>query len=389
LRRISSLVACAALVGVGMISATTAADAHTTRYDLTATPVVPSPYVALGDSYSSGAGIMPQVASASAGPCSRSQLNFAEDIAASTHPASFTDVTCSGATTADFFTSQTNKGVPIAPPQLDAVQSDTRLVTMTIGGNDDGAFVASFFGCPTIDAGDPTGHKCMTKYGTTYTDQIIKDTYPNLVRALTAVRAKAPLATVVILGYPQILPPTGSPACYAVTGISEGDVPWLYNQQMVLNDAVRRAAAVTGALYVDTFTPSAGHDACALTDRWMEPLVGPVNALPDHPNAVGEAAMAREALAVIQAAAPVATPTPAPAPAPAPAASAPAVGASAPTVAAAPQVRAPVGGVNTGGGPRPTSLLDSPVVGVVGGLLLSSGMGLGFGAYRRRLAGQK
>jgi hypothetical protein len=28
-------------------------------------------------------------------------------------------------------------------------------------------------------------------------------------------------------------------------------------------------------------------------------------------------------------------------------------------------------------------------VGVVGGLLLSSGMGLGFGAYRRRLAGQK
>jgi hypothetical protein len=261
LRRISSLVACAALVGVGMISATTAADAHTTRYDLTATPVVPSPYVALGDSYSSGAGIMPQVASASAGPCSRSQLNFAEDIAASTHPASFTDVTCSGATTADFFTSQTNKGVPIAPPQLDAVQSDTRLVTMTIGGNDDGAFVASFFGCPTIDAGDPTGHKCMTKYGTTYTDQIMNDTYPNLVRALTAVRAKAPLATVVILGYPQILPPTGSPACYAVTGISEGDVPWLYNQQMVLNDAVRRAAGVTGALYVDTFTPSAGHDA--------------------------------------------------------------------------------------------------------------------------------
>ena len=387
MRRIPSLVACAALVGVGMISATTAADAITVHDQ--ATPVVPSPYVALGDSYSSGAGIMPQVATASAVPCSRSQLNFAEDIAVSTHPASFTDVTCSGATTADFFTSQMSAGAPIAPPQLDAVTADTRLVTMTIGGNDEGAFVASFFGCPKIDAGDPTGHKCMTTYGTTYTDQIANQTYPNLVKALTAVRAKAPQATVVILGYPQILPPTGSPTCYAATGISEGDVPWLYNQQMVLNDAVRRAASATGALYVDTFTPSAGHDACALpTDRWMEPLVGFVNALPDHPNATGEAAMAREALAVITAASTATTP-PTTTPTTSGAASAPSAGTSAPTVAAAPQVRAPVGGVNTGGGPRPTSALDSPALGVLGGLLLSSGIALGFGAYRRRVAGQK
>ena len=298
MRRFTSLVACAALVGVGMVSVTTAADAKTTKHGPKATPVVTSPYVALGDSYSSGAGIIPLVANPGAPACLRSQLNFAEDIAVSTHPKSFTDVTCSGATTADFFTPQTDNGVPIAPPQLDAVNADTRLVTMTIGGNDEGAFSASFFGCPKIDAGDPTGHKCMTTYGTTYTDQIRNQTFPNLVHALSAVRGKAPKATVVILGYPQILPPTGSLACYAATGISEGDVPWLYNQQMVLNDAVRRAAAATGARYVDTFTPSAGHDACALTNRWMEPLAA-VNALPDHPNAIGEAAMAREALAAI------------------------------------------------------------------------------------------
>src|SRR5690348_13086535 len=82
-----------------------------------------SPYVALGDSYSSAAGVAPFVAGAPP-TCSRSLLNYAHDIAAQTMP-SFTDVTCSGAKTADFFSSQA-AGVP---PQLDAVTKDTRLVT--------------------------------------------------------------------------------------------------------------------------------------------------------------------------------------------------------------------------------------------------------------------
>jgi len=114
------------------------------------------------------------------------------------------------------------------------------------------------------------------------------------------VRAKAPRATIVILGYPQILPPVGDPACYPVMPISMGDVPWLVNQQLVLNDAVRRAAAATGARYVDTYTPSAGNDACApVGTRWMEPLVAPINAYPVHPDATGEAAMAQDTLAAI------------------------------------------------------------------------------------------
>ena len=267
MRRITSLVACAALVGGGAVSVTTAADAKTTPPDAAASSIKTSPYVALGDSYSSGAGIYPQVVGAPA-TCSRSQLNYSEDIAKNLGPASFA--------------------------------KDTRLVTMTIGGNDENVFTDSFFGCPAVDAGDPTGNPCQQKYGTTFTDLIKNRTYPNVVKALSAVRAKAPAATVVILGYPQILPAEGSLSCYALTGISIGDVPWLVNQSKVLNDVVRRAAAATGARYVDTYTPSAGHDECSGPDtRWMEPLVGPVNALPVHPNAVGEAAMARETLAAI------------------------------------------------------------------------------------------
>lgn len=295
MRRIISLVACATLVGVGAVGVPTAADAKATPPAAAASSIKTSPYVALGDSYSSGAGIHPQVVGAPA-TCSRSQLNYSEDIARITDPASFTDVTCSGAKTSDFFTSQA-AGVA---PQLDAVDKHTRLVTMTISGNDENVFVDSFFGCAAVDAGQPVGNPCEQKYGTTFTDLIETQTYPHLVKALSAVRAKAPRATVVILGYPQILPAEGSLDCYALMGISTGDVPWLVHQAEVANDVVRRAAARTGARYVDTYTPSAGHDACSGADtRWMEPLVGPVNAFPVHPNAAGEAAMARETLAAI------------------------------------------------------------------------------------------
>ena len=201
-------------------------------------------------------------------------------------------MTCSGARTSDFSTSQ----APGVPPQLDAVGKDTRLVTMTTSGNDGGVFVSSFFGCAFT--GSPTGSPCKDANGTTFTDTIQNVTYPALVEALSAVRATAPRASVVILGYPQILPPTGSPACYAITGISEGDVPWLVHQQQVGNDAVRRAAAA--ARHVDTYTPSAGHDECSgPANRWIEPLAMPVNAFPVHPNATGEAALASETLAAL------------------------------------------------------------------------------------------
>lgn len=251
-----------------------------------------SPYVALGDSYSSAAGVTPLVADAPA-TCSRSLLNYAHDIAAQTTPSSFTDVTCSGAQTSDLFSSQ----APGVPRQLAAVTKDTRLITMTIGGNDQNVFADSFFGCAGVSSTDILGNPCQKKYGPTFVNKIRSQTYPHLVAALTAVRKKAPSATVMILGYPQILPRTADLSCYPVMPISMGDVPWLNHQQDLLNDVVSRAARETGAQFVDMRPSSAGHDACKpVGQRWIEPAVGPVNAFPVHPNATGEAAMARQTL---------------------------------------------------------------------------------------------
>lgn len=279
----------AAAVGVAAAGPAAAKDSPPTANGHS---VKTSPYVALGDSYSSAAGVNPLVPTAPP-TCSRSELNYAHDLAAVTTPASFTDVTCSGARTSDYFSSQA-AGVA---PQLDAVTRDTRLVTMTIGGNDEGVFSSSFFGCAAISASDILGNPCEKKYGTTFTDQITTQTFPHLVAALLAVRAKAPAATVVIIGYPQILPAVGSLSCYPSMPIAMGDVPWLDHQQDVLNATISRAARLTGTRFVDMSASSAGHDACQpVGQRWIEPAVGPINAYPVHPNASGEAAMATQTL---------------------------------------------------------------------------------------------
>lgn len=254
-----------------------------------------SPYVALGDSYSSAAGVNPLVPTAPP-TCSRSLENYAHDIASLTGAASFTDVTCSGAKTSDFFSSQAS-GVP---PQLDALNRSTRLVTMTIGGNDENVFADSFFGCVSVSlsSGSIFGNPCEQKYGDTFDQKILTQTLPHLIHALLAVRAAAPRATVVILGYPTILPAVGSPACYPLMPISMGDVPYLHHEQQLLNGVVRAAALVTGARFIDMAPASQGHDACQpVGQRWIEPAVGPINAYPVHPNAAGEAAMARQTLA--------------------------------------------------------------------------------------------
>ena len=285
IRTAAGLLAAAFGLAVAVPSQATAAPGTADRINT-------SPYVAMGDSYSSAAGVNPLDPTAPP-TCSRSLLNYAHDIARATTPSSFTDVTCSGAKTSDFFSSQAT-GVP---PQLAAVTRNTRFVTMTIGGNDENVFANSFFGCITVSAGNPLGNPCQQKYGQHFVNLIVTQTYRHLITALTAVHRKAPAATVVILGYPQILPEFGQLACYPSMPVSLGDVHWLHEEQEVLNNVVSRAALQTGTRFINMGPSSRGHDACQPeTRRWIEPATNPINAFPVHPNATGEAAMARQTL---------------------------------------------------------------------------------------------
>lgn len=259
----------------------------------TASAAEPLDYVALGDSYSAASGVLP-VAAGSPLLCLRSARNYPHVLAERTG-AALTDVTCGAAETRHFTAAQ----YPGVPAQVTALGEDTDLVTMTIGGNDGGVFIGAILACGS--AGILTlgfGNPCQTIYGSRFEDTVRNSTYPALVDALTAVRAEAPNARVAILGYPWIVPRSGG--CFTRMPIATGDVPYLRSLQATLNDAVRRAAAATGASYVDMSVVSEGHDACQpLGVRWIEPVLHTTNPVVVHPNALGEATMADRTMRVL------------------------------------------------------------------------------------------
>ncbi|WP_433755613.1 GDSL-type esterase/lipase family protein [Nocardia sp. CA-135398] len=88
--------------------------------------------MALGSSYASGPGL-PDIVDTS---CSRSAHNYPHQVATATG-LDLVDVSCGGATTANILdTPQHTPDGAVVPVQIDAVTDDTRLVTITIGGND-------------------------------------------------------------------------------------------------------------------------------------------------------------------------------------------------------------------------------------------------------------
>lgn len=286
LRRLAA-VAAAGITAAGLLTSAPASTAST------GTDVTGKRYVAMGDSYSAASGVLPLDPGADP-RCLRSIRNYPNVIAARTG-ARLVDVTCGGADTTDYREEQH----PGVAPQLDALGRRTRLVTMTIGGNDSGVFINSIIRCGTLGASTlGQGSPCKDRYGSTFTDTIREKTYPSLVRALRAVHRRAPNAEVAIIGYPWIMPERVG--CFDKMPIARGDVPYLRNLQWVLNDAVRRAAAATGSTYVNLNRVSDGHDACQpIGTRWVEPVTQGTNPVIVHPNALGEQRMAARTMRVL------------------------------------------------------------------------------------------
>ncbi|WP_186779168.1 SGNH/GDSL hydrolase family protein [Streptomyces salinarius] len=283
LRRVmAATIAAVGVLALGLTDAT----AHATPATLD--------YVALGDSYSAGSGVLP--ADLTNLLCLRSTANYPHVIADATG-ARLKDVTCGAAQTADFTQAQ----YPGVAPQLDALSAGTDLVTLTIGGNDNNTFVNAITACGTAGVlSGGQGSPCKDKYGTSFEDEIETNTYPALKAALRDVGARAPHARVAALGYPWITPAAADPSCFLRLPVAAGDVPYLRDIQAHLNDAVRRAAEETGATYVDFSEVSDGHDACeAPGTRWIEPLLFGSSLVPVHPNALGERRMAEHTMSVL------------------------------------------------------------------------------------------
>lgn len=244
-------------------------------------------YVAMGSSFAAGPGI-PSYYETPYAPCARSTGNYAH-LVASRHGLALTDVSCSGATT-DHLTGR--RALPDGnslPPQLDALTPDTRLVTVTIGGNDI-AYIGrlSAAGCNMLAARASDKEKCPRVPAPTETD------YAALAQRMDAiakeVRRRSPEARLVFVDYLTILPAAGD--CEAAR-LFDFDAKDSREVARRLAAITAQAAADNGADIVKASDLSAGHDACA-SDPWMNgfPIRDKSGAAPFHPNAKGMDAVA-------------------------------------------------------------------------------------------------
>ena len=256
----------------------------------------PGPYVALGDSFTAGP-LIPNQVGEPAG-CARSDHNYPSIVAAATGAAQFVDRSCSSATTVHMTSPQ---GVTLGsnPPQFDGLRPDTGLVTVGIGGNDVG-LVGAAVTCLELGALAPTGTACRTNFakpdgGDKLIDQIAA-TAPKIAAVLQGIHARSPGARVLLVGYPAAAPRDGK-GCYPLVPLSDDDMTYLEGMLRRTNTMLAEQAAANDAEYVDTYEDSTGHDVCKpIGTRWFEGLVPMSLAFPVHPNALGEASMARSVL---------------------------------------------------------------------------------------------
>jgi lysophospholipase L1-like esterase len=159
------------------------------------------------------------------------------------------------------------------PPQLNSLSADTRLVTLTIGGNDIG------FSDRYTRGGDQITAR-------------INATGPKVDAVLDAIRLRSPLAKVLVVNYSAIFPHSGN-GCWPRVPVTPADVRWLREKQVQLNGMLAAQAAANGAPIVDVYSASVGRDACAGSGtRWVEPYIPGNAAAPLHPNLRGMQAMA-------------------------------------------------------------------------------------------------
>ena len=240
-------------------------------------------YVAMGSSFAAGPAI---TTSADQPPtrCARSVDNYAHVLARKLE-LQLTDVSCSGATTAQLRNAWGN-----IAPQVDALTADTRLVTITIGGNDV-AYIGTLMSasCSALPAQSPGGsaRKCPAP-------RIAEDAWTKLDAAmrgiLSEVRRRSPAARIIIVDYLSVLPERGT--CAAT--------PLSLEQADASRATARRLAALTARVAADTRTElvkasilSKSHSACS-SDPWVTgfAMPGGTGFAPYHPNARGMAAIA-------------------------------------------------------------------------------------------------
>ncbi|UVE96719.1 SGNH/GDSL hydrolase family protein [Dietzia sp. B32] len=259
-------------------------------------------YVALGDSYAA----FGDQSQSAGGPaqCARSLTNYPTVLDADPRVGELTDVTCGGAIIPSLTGSQ-HEGVPA---QLNAIDADTDLVTLSIGGNDVG--FGKIVNCITKQAPYTATPSCRVTlddditaaidnvFGAGAEEDVPVATKVDTIYALIAERS--PGATVVATQYLPLMPAEGE-SCAFTERLVPDDVKWAREVTAKINAAVDAAARRNNHISVLPVDPTVDRSACGDADeRWTDFLGGaPTGAYPMHPTALGQEAMASAIAAAI------------------------------------------------------------------------------------------
>jgi lysophospholipase L1-like esterase len=212
-------------------------------------------YVAMGSSYAAGPGILP-IDPGSPLRCARSAENYAH-VLARLRGLSLRDVTCSGATTVDVL----HPGQFSLPAQLTAVTAETRLITVTIGGNDV-FFMANLMGLSCDRRLLPGGCRVAP-------DAEVEERFAHLADSLREViaqaRTRSPQVQIVFVNYFTVLPVHGT--CPRV-GLTAEEADHMRGIAARLAAITRQVAKETAVGLLDVASLSRTHDACS-KDPWV------------------------------------------------------------------------------------------------------------------------
>ena len=222
-----------------------------------AAPRQPIRYDALGDSYASGYGVPPYSTT-----CGRSQSAYAVQLDGRKKIDLDDFVACAGATTTSLVTGG----------QLTALDANTDLVTISIGGNDIG-WSSAVVACLAASDAQCAG-------GLALTSARIRTALPGLLDTVYAkVAAGAPDAQVFVTGYPRLFSPEYGPYLQA----SPAEQQALNDGADLLNGVIARVAAAHGFRFVDVTKRFEGHGVNS-PEAWV---LGPFDPGAFHPNADG------------------------------------------------------------------------------------------------------
>lgn len=205
-----------------------------------ATAATPDEYAGLGDSYSAGNGAFSTNLDWACGRNTYAYPYLAAQGRPNTH---LTFVACQGAVTDDVINGQVN-----------ALTSDTDYVSITIGGNDIG------FANLIMNCAGSFSFNCENATNEAKA-KITNELPAKLDRTYAAIRAKAPNATVVVLGYGRLFGKDLS--CAAANGITAQEAVWANEVADLLDTTVAGRVAAAGFVYKSSIKSFSGHDVCS------------------------------------------------------------------------------------------------------------------------------